>query len=1181
MQAKPTYEELEYEVECLREKINTSDKQIKFDSFFENNKAAMLQIDVTTKQIINANIIAVDFYGYSKTELLQKTIYNLHTLQPSEVNSFMKEALKRVSNCFEFTHKIANGEIKNVQVYASPSKSADDTQMIITIHDITERYQVEKEMKMLASSIASINECVSITDSNNIILFLNDAFLNTYGYTKDELIGKNISIVRPKDEVGINSVENILQETLNGNWQGEIINQRKDGSLFPIHLSTSIIKDDDGNALSLIGITTDITERKQAEELLRISESRFRMIHENAPILIDGFDKNGRCILWNKSCEQTFGWSIEEINSISDPLSLFYPDPEMRQQVLNSISQNPDNEFREWIANSKTGDKITCMWSNYDLPDGTIMSVGYDITEHKKTENALKLSEQRYRLLAENANDIIWTMNLEGRFTYVSPSVEKLRGYTVAEVMKQQIYETLTPNSLEVAVELFSDAIKSIKSGTKFTERLIEFEQPCKDGSSIWTEATMSIIYDTEGEFVSFLGITRDISERKRNEQIQNILLNIANAVFITHNISELIGIIRNELSVLIDTTNLFVAMYHKSTNSFTLPYHEDEFDKVSSFPADKTITRYVVETGKSLLADLDTLKELEKASKIETFGKDSLSWLGVPLNDGKRVMGAIVIQSYTDENAFNETDKDLLEIISVHISLAINRKKAELKLQESEFRFKALHNATFGGIIIHDQGLILDCNQGLANITGYTVDELIGIDGFLLIAEQSHEIVMKNILSAYEKPYEAVGLRKNGNEYALRLESRNIPYKGKQVRTTEFRDISEQKSAELEIIKAKDKAEESDRLKSAFLANMSHEIRTPMNGILGFASLLKEPGLTGEQQQEYIKIIEKGGVRMLNIINNIVNISKIESGQMEVSIQETNINEQIEYIYSFFKPEIEKKGIQFLLNNSLPLSEAIIKTDREKIYAILTNLVKNAIKYTENGSIEIGYYIKNDKEFTELEFYVKDTGIGIPKDRQKAIFERFIQADIEDKMAHQGAGLGLSISRAYAEIIGGKICLESEEGKGSTFYFTLPYKTDVLRDNFHEDNKLTSIDKTSANKFKILIVEDDEASEMLLSISIEKIAKEIITVRTGIEAVQACRNNPDIDFVLMDIQLPKMNGYEATQEIRKFNKEVIIIAQTAYGLSGEKDKGIAAGCNYYLPKPIDITELKRIINLL
>jgi signal transduction histidine kinase len=375
-------------------------------------------------------------------------------------------------------------------------------------------------------------------------------------------------------------------------------------------------------------------------------------------------------------------------------------------------------------------------------------------------------------------------------------------------------------------------------------------------------------------------------------------------------------------------------------------------------------------------------------------------------------------------------------------------------------------------------------------------------------------------------------------------------------------------------LIKAKEKAEESDLLKSAFLANMSHEIRTPMNGILGFSDLLKNPDLTGEQQKKYIGVIEKSGARMLNIINDIISISKIESGLMEVSKEESNINEQIEYIFTFFKPEIEAKGMLFSYRNSLSLKESIIITDREKVYAILTNLVKNAIKYSERGSIKIGY----TKKDYFLEFYVDDTGIGIPRDRQAAIFERFIQADIGDKNAYQGAGLGLSISKAYIEMLGGKIWVESEKGIGSTFYFTLPYQTERIDENSTKIENLPPVELPSINKLKILIVEDDETSEELIAIAVKEFGKEIISVRTGKEAVEASQNNQDIDLVLMDIQLPKMDGYEATRQIRNFNKDIVIIAQTAFGLSGDREKAIASGCNDYIAKPINVDELKQMI---
>jgi hypothetical protein len=382
------------------------------------------------------------------------------------------------------------------------------------------------------------------------------------------------------------------------------------------------------------------------------------------------------------------------------------------------------------------------------------------------------------------------------------------------------------------------------------------------------------------------------------------------------------------------------------------------------------------------------------------------------------------------------------------------------------------------------------------------------------------------------------------------------------------------------ELKKAKEKAEENDKLKSAFLANMSHEIRTPMNGILGFAELLKTPDLTGDEQMEYIGIIKKSGNRMLNIINDIVDISKIEAGQVKVFVSETKINEQTEFLYSFFKPEVEKKGVQLILRNGLPGNEAIIKTDKEKVYAVLTNLIKNAIKFTVKGSIEIGYYRKEPTGDVAslLEFYVKDTGFGVPKDRQHAIFDRFVQADVADTRAFQGAGLGLSISRAYVEMLGGTMWVESEEGKGSTFYFTIPYNTESKQKQSNQ-NTMTIDETTQNKKLKILIVEDDETSEMLVSIAVKNLSKEILKVRTGIAAIETCQANPDIDLILMDIKMPEMDGYEATQKIRAFNKDVCIIAQTAFGLIDEKEKALTAGCNDYISKPLDIALLKAMIN--
>jgi len=427
------------------------------------------------------------------------------------------------------------------------------------------------------------------------------------------------------------------------------------------------------------------------------------------------------------------------------------------------------------------------------------------------------------------------------------------------------------------------------------------------------------------------------------------------------------------------------------------------------------------------------------------------------------------------------------VESIVLNFRDITERKRVEETLEKLK---KAIYTSGEAIFLTDREGVFTFVNPAFTALYGYSSEEVIGkltprIIKSGLMKPKDYEMFWKTLLSGQEARGELINKRKD--ETILYVDGSASPIFDEMNNIVGFlgiqRDITERIQSEKELFVALEHAEESDRLKSAFLANMSHEIRTPMNGILGFAELLKEPDLSGEQQQKYVAIMQKSGDRMLNIINNIVDISKIESGQMKVSISSTNINEKIGYIHTYFKPEAEDKGITLSFKNGLSANEAIIKTDREKVYVILSNLVKNAIKYCDKGTIEFGYELvaetshatsPQDTE-SSLQFYVTDTGIGIPKNRQQSIFDRFVQADIVDKMAREGAGLGLSISKAYVEMLGGKIWVESEVGKGSTFYFTLPYNAEH-EEEIHSKN-IISVDEAMAliKKLKILIAEDDE----------------------------------------------------------------------------------------------------------
>lgn len=545
------------------------------------------------------------------------------------------------------------------------------------------------------------------------------------------------------------------------------------------------------------------------------------------------------------------------------------------------------------------------------------------------------------------------------------------------------------------------------------------------------------------------------------------------------------------------------------------------------------------------------------------------------------------------DRGKINEWDAAGNSLLMSGIHEDINdRKKIEIALLKNikelkDYKFALDQSAIIA--ITDEKGIIKTVNDNFCRISQYSREELVG---------NSHKVINSKFHSKafFKEMWETISSgnvwrgaikNKKKNDEFYWVDTTIVPFldvnkKPFQYLAIRF-DVTENMNAEDKTIKAKEYAEECDKLKSAFLANMSHEIRTPMNGILGFTNLLKEENLSYQDQQEYIKIIDQSGARLLGIINDIIDISKIESKQMEVSISETNINDQIEFVFNFFKPEAENKGIFLSSKNGLTTNEAFIKTDSEKIYAVLINLVKNAIKFCDKGTINFGYILKTknkstSNEINELEFYVKDSGVGIPDDRLHTIFDRFIQADFSDKRAFQGAGLGLSISKAYVEMLGGKIWVESEVGIGSSFYFTIPYDAGPKGGTAFIKSAEQKRSEKEIKKLKVLIVEDDPISKMLITKVVTPFSKEILKVSTGFQAIEACQKNPDIDLVMMDINMSGMSGYETTNQIRLFNKKVIIIAQTGNALSSDRKKAIDSGCNDYISKPINKDLLIQLI---
>lgn len=667
--------------------------------------------------------------------------------------------------------------------------------------------------------------------------------------------------------------------------------------------------------------------------------------------------------------------------------------------------------------------------------------------DKKSAQEALLWSNKVNSSITNTANDAIITINSIGEVLSWNRSAERIFGYSAKEKLNTLLNDIIP----EYFIKDHTDGLKRMIEDRfeRIIGKTIEITAVNKDKHEFPIELSLAK-WEVEGQKY-YTGIVKDISKRKKRELLNKVLYNISKAAFTADSLENLIKNIHVELANVIDTTNFFVALYNEKDDTFNLPLFVDKFDKMSSFPAQQTLSNYVVKTQKPLIANREKVDELVSLGHVSKFGADSAIWLGVPMIVESKVTGALVVQSYDNPHAFDESDLKILEFISHQVSVSIERKKAEEDLKV------ALENAT-----------------------------------------------------------------------------------------------------------------ESDRLKSAFLSNMSHEIRTPMNGILGFLSLLKEPDITGEERLEFMELIEKSSVRMINTIKDLMDISMIESNQVKVNIKPVNIDRLLEDIYLIYQSEAEEKGLQLILSKKAFNKKVVVQTDPEKLTSILNSLLRNAIKYSSEGIVEIAYGLKENN----IQFVVKDHGMGIHKDRIEAIFERFVQAETEDHLVFEGSGLGLSIAKAYVELLNGKIWVESELGKGSSFYFTIPRVSENQADKFHHH----SLTKDQKGKLKILIAEDEEFAEMHLTLIVKTISSEILYAKNGSTAVEICRDNPDINLILMDMKMPITNGFDATRQIRSFNESVIIIAQTAYALEGDQEKTLAAGCNDYISKPIDKNKLLELI---
>jgi PAS domain S-box-containing protein len=1093
-----------------------------------------------------------------------------------------------ISNRNDDIDKIAEGI--NLLAEEVKDKVSLQSRVSLRLAEMIKQLQESKKQQLKTEELfrkvyeSNPDSVIISTLKDGIVKDVNPGFCRLSGYSREEAVGR--SGIKLNFWVDINErkkIVDLLQKT--GICDSvEIKLQRKDGKIRNTLYSAVIM--DIGGISHILSITKDITEIKEIqEELVKVKE-RYEDLIRTAPDGIAVIDREGTIIIANDAFSKIGGYPARELIGMN--LAKFpgfkAKDVPRYMKIFTNLFHGHIPEPFEINWYDKSGQvhisEVHVSPLKKDNKIFAIQAIVRDITEKFQFIEALKSSEKQYRTSMDSMQEGMHLVDRNLQIILANKALTEtalrlglptdfvgkniLRAFPFLSEMVRQEYETVfNTGCIHKKEEYFR--IGDIDSYT-FT-RLI----PIYEGAKVQR----------------ILTIIQDITERKKSEQIRELTYTISDSVTQTKNLHELSQVIRHELGKVFDTTNFYIALYDKNKETLSLPFFIDEKDSFTEIPAKNTLTGYMIRNNKPILMKNEQIEELVRMGEIKDYGTPSKIWLGVPLKIKNETIGALVVQHYDNENAYSERDLEFLEFVSNQIGLSIETKKAYDDIQIEKAYFEQLFENSPETIVLTDiDGHLLKVNSEFERLFGFTAKEVLGkkIDD-LIAAENFYQeaiSITEKVGKGEKVIIETIRQDKNGKKIHVSILGTPIEIGGGQAGVYGiYRNITERKEYESNLKLAKEKAEESDKLKSAFLANMSHEIRTPMNAILGFSVLLKNELIKKEEREEYIKIIRTKGNELLLIINDIIDISKIEAGDVRIVPEYFSLKDFILELYEQFSGEkniMNKEQIIFKLKIDRN-KEPMVTTDKSRLKQVFNNLIHNAFKFTNEGYVEIGYEFPSE---SHIRFFIKDTGIGIPEDKQQIIFDRFRQVDESISSQYGGTGLGLAISKNLMTMLNGEISVTSKPGHGSTFYIDMP----ITEIKLIESKKKAVLPRTDytfgmpdlTDKL-ILVAEDDSSNYMFIESFLKQTKANVLWARDGNEAVDLFRNNKNIVLVIMDIRMPNMNGIEATREIRRFDKKVPVIALTAYAFTNDHEKSIEAGCNDYLSKPVRLETLIETLN--